>query len=78
MKRPIAIRKGKWTVKGTVISRVNLSFVITMNGFCAETKPTFHFAEQIFIGKTPLPQDAERPFFADLPTPHCAERPMSL
>ena len=78
VERPIAALKGERTVKGTVISRVNLSFVITRNGFCAETKPTFHFAEQVFIGKTPLPQEAERPFFNDLPTPHCAERPMSV
>jgi len=61
--RPNTIPKGRWTVKGTVISRVNLSFVITRNGFCAETKPTIHFTEPVFIGKTPFPQEAERPFF---------------
>ena len=72
--RAIAIPKGHSTVKGTVISRVNLSFVSTRNGFCAQTKPTFHFAEPIFIGKTPLPQDAERPVFVNLLTPRCAER----
>jgi hypothetical protein len=60
--RPNTIPKGRWAVKGTLISRMNLSFVSTRNGFCAETKPTFHLAEQVFIGKTPLPQDAERPF----------------
>ena len=77
VERPIAALKGERTVKGTIISRMKLPFVITRNGFCAETKPTFHFAEQVFIGKTPLPQEAERPFFNDLPTPHCAERLMS-
>jgi hypothetical protein len=60
--RPIAALKGERTVKGTVISRVNLSFVITRNGFCAETKPTIHFTEPVFIGKIPFPQEAERPF----------------
>jgi hypothetical protein len=57
--RPIAIRKGYRTVKGTIIFCRKLRLVITRNGFCADTKPTFHFAEQVFIGKSPLPQDAE-------------------
>jgi hypothetical protein len=55
---------------------VKLPFVITRNDFCADTKPTFHFAEQVFIGKSPLPQDAEHPVFAELPALHHAERPM--
>jgi hypothetical protein len=76
--RPIAIRKGYRTVKGTIIFCRKLRLVITRNGFCAQTKPTFHAEERLFIGKTPLPQDAEHPVFAELPTPHCAERPFTI
>ena len=72
----MALRKGYRTVKGTIIFCRKLRLVITRNGFCAQTKPTFHLAEQVFIGKTPFPQDVERPFFVDLPTPHRAERPL--
>jgi len=76
--RPIAIRKGYRTVKGTIIFRMKLPFVITRNGFCAQTKPTFRYEERLFTGKTPLPQDAEHPVFAELPALHHAERPMSV
>ena len=57
--RPIAIRKGYRTVKGTIIFLRKLRLVITSNGFCAQTKPTFHSEERLFTAKTPLPQDAE-------------------
>ena len=55
----MALRKGYLTVKGTIFLRVKLPFVITRNGFCAQTKPTFRAEERLFTGKTPLPQDAE-------------------
>jgi hypothetical protein len=57
---------------------MKLPFVITRNGFCAQTKPTSRAEERLFIGETPLPQDTERPVFADLPTPHCVERPFTI
>ena len=57
---------------------MKLPFVITRNGFCAQTKPTFRAEERLFIGETPLPQDAEWPVFTVLPTPHCAERPFTI
>ena len=69
----MALRKGYRTVKGTIILRVKLPFVITRNDFCADTKPTFRDEERLFIGKTPLPQDAEWPVFAELTAPHRAE-----
>ncbi len=56
---------------------MKLPFVITRNGFCAQTKPTFRYEERLFTAKTPLPQDAEWPISGTLPTPHCAERPLS-
>ena len=74
----MALRKGYRTVKGTIIFRRKLRLVITRNGFCAQTKPTFRYEERLFIGKTPLPQDAECPVSATLPTPHCAERPFTI
>ena len=57
---------------------MKLPFVITRNGFCAQTKPTFRYEERLFIGETPLPQDAEHPVFAELPAPHRAERPFTI
>ncbi len=76
--RPIAILKGYRTVKGTIIFCRKLRLVITRNGFCADTKPTFHYEERLFTGKTPLPQDAEWPVLAELPPPHHAERPFTI
>jgi hypothetical protein len=50
----MTLRKGYRTVKGTIIFRMKLPFVITRNGFCAQTKPTFRYEERLLSVKHPF------------------------